>query len=152
MRTPLLSWSLADTASLPTRGLIQSAYQIRASSSPSGAPLLWDSGKVASSETLQLAYGGPALSSSERVWWRVTVWDGADTECEGSAPDAAFFEQALLGEAGWAGAEWLARFAQGQNASGAGGCSMYNVSSARNEVPRFRAEFDAEAGIESARA
>ena len=92
---PLLSWSLADTASPPTRGLVQSAYQIRASSSPSGMPMIWDSGKVASSETLQLAYGGPTLLSSERVWWRVVVWDGADAECQGSAPDAAFFEQAV---------------------------------------------------------
>jgi alpha-L-rhamnosidase len=149
---PLLSWSLADTASPPTRGLVQSAYQIRASSSPSGMPMIWDSGKVASSETLQLAYGGPTLLSSERVWWRVVVWDGADAECQGSAPDAAFFEQALVGEAGWAGAEWLARYAQAPNASGADGCKLYNASSARNEVPRFRAEFDVQAGIKSARA
>ena len=45
-----------------------------------GAPrrprLVWSSGRVASDESTQRVYEGPALRSGERYHWQVRVWDG----------------------------------------------------------------------------
>ena len=150
--TPLLSWELRNTTSPPTRGQRQSAYQITcfATAKRVGTPL-WDSGKVESAETLQVPYGGGRLGSSQGVWWSVSVWDSSGAACP--AGDGGFFETALQGEAGWGDAAWIARYAEAPNASGTDGCKLYNSSIDRNQVPRFRTEFDADsASVVSARA
>ncbi|MGC4046197.1 MAG: family 78 glycoside hydrolase catalytic domain [Armatimonas sp.] len=66
---PRLSW-------IVTNGQAQTAYQIQAGSKP-GASDLWDTGKVASEETLHHPYEGKALRSGQQVFWRVGVWDEA---------------------------------------------------------------------------
>jgi alpha-L-rhamnosidase len=72
---PRLFWKVTSK----DRGEQQTAYQIIAASTPerlsSGAPDLWDTGKVTSSETIQLPYGGKPLSSGQQVFWKVRVWD-----------------------------------------------------------------------------
>lgn len=74
---PRLSWRLAPLS----QGLRQSAWQIQVASSSGplnqGKPDVWDSGKVASPETAFIPYAGPALSSGQRLVWRVRAWDGA---------------------------------------------------------------------------
>ena len=62
---PRLGWKLASTAP----GAAQTAYQIEVSD-------LWDSGKVASDDSTDIPYGGPALESGRSYHWRVRVWDG----------------------------------------------------------------------------
>ena len=75
---PRLSWILISTG-LSERNQKQSAYRVLAASSPSrlraGHGDLWDTGKVASDQSIQLTYGGAALNSGQRVWWKVQVWD-----------------------------------------------------------------------------
>ena len=60
---PILSWQLQDTR----RGAKQTAYQIRVASSAEGLTQdhadVWDSGRVASDESVNVAYAGPALES-----------------------------------------------------------------------------------------
>lgn len=84
----------------------QTAYRIRVATSEAGlerAPL-WDSGKVGSSDNVQIAYAGPALVSRQRYWWQVQVWD-ADGKVTGwSAP--AWWETGLLAESDWQ-ANWI---------------------------------------------
>src|SRR5947208_857858 len=67
--TPRLSWALRSDA----RGDKQTAYQIRVASTLSGARKtqadLWDSGKVASGETLHIPYAGKPLKSGQECWW-----------------------------------------------------------------------------------
>ena len=98
----VFSWGLAATESPPPKGAAQSAYRIECSSKGAGgAADLWDSGKVESSESLQVAYGGKALKPSQLVHWTVSVWDGEGVSC-GSA--SGTFETALVaGEAGTGG-------------------------------------------------
>ena len=36
---------------------------------------LWDTGKVASDQSLHVAYAGKALASHASCWWKVRVWD-----------------------------------------------------------------------------
>jgi alpha-L-rhamnosidase len=100
---PRLSWELVSER----RAQFQSAYQIVAATSPdllkSDAPDLWDSGKITSTSTL-VEYHGRALSSGERCWWKVRIWDG-----EGQpVPDSptAWFEMALLSPEDWQAA-WI---------------------------------------------
>ena len=61
------------------RGQKQTAYQILVASSSEKLAKdrgdLWDSGKVASDETIQIPYAGEPLKSSQQVFWKVRVWD-----------------------------------------------------------------------------
>jgi len=72
---PRLSWALAGRS----RGQHQSAWQILIASSPTSLANdrgdLWDSGKVPSDETLHIRYAGKALASSQKVFWKLRVWD-----------------------------------------------------------------------------
>jgi alpha-L-rhamnosidase len=99
--SPRLSWKSRSDL----RGARQTAYQIvvAASDAALDGDLLWDSGKVASDQSLHVAYGGPALQPHQRCWWRVRVWDEHDAPSVWSAP--AFWEMGLLGSA-WQ-AEWI---------------------------------------------
>ncbi|PIB91379.1 alpha-L-rhamnosidase [Caulobacter sp. FWC2] len=103
--TPRFSWTIE---AFGAKGVKQSAYRIRvAVSRPSltGGPFLWDSGKVSSDATFDIAYAGPALASRQRLWWRVEAWDGAGKSIRASTP--AWFEMGLLEpwSAGWLEAE-----------------------------------------------
>lgn len=76
--TPRLSWVLL--ANRPgARDLRQTAYRVLVASSPEVLKRdrgdLWDSGKVASSQSNQLRYAGKPLVSQQSVWWKVQVWD-----------------------------------------------------------------------------
>ncbi len=82
---PRLDWRVESDK----RAQVQTAYQILVSSSEEALAKdsgdLWDSGKIASSETSQIAYGGQPLHSNQRVWWKLRAWDGADQPSEWSA-------------------------------------------------------------------
>src|ERR1700730_2859089 len=104
IRTPRLSWQITTTA----RGAAQSAYQIRIAPSEgalvTGVGLVWDSGKVASEESILRSYGGPPLESAHRYYWQVRIWDEHGSVSDWSAP--AFWEMGLLSAADWK-ADWI---------------------------------------------
>ena len=83
---PRLGWILESGS----RAQKQSAYRILVASSrdrlDADAGDLWDTGKVASSESIQIAYSGKQLRSYQPCWWKVRVWDGAGRPCGWSAP------------------------------------------------------------------
>ncbi len=103
---PRLSWLLEAKE----RGQLQTAYQVLAATSPEllakGTGDLWDSGKVASAGSVQVAYGGQPLRSGQRVYWKVRVWDREDRPSAYSAP--AWWEMGLLAPADWRAA-WVTR-------------------------------------------
>src|SRR5581483_9825944 len=103
---PWLSWIVAA----PERGARQTAYQVLAASSEAALRAdrgdIWDSGKVMSDATAQVAYAGAPLASGQRVWWKVRGWDGADVPSAWSAP--ATWEMGLLAASDWHG-QWIAR-------------------------------------------
>ncbi len=72
---PRLSWRVESTE----RGQKQSAYQIQVASEEKLLKQdrgdLWDSGNVASDETVNIAYAGKPLNSRQACWWKVRVWD-----------------------------------------------------------------------------
>ncbi|WP_428937381.1 family 78 glycoside hydrolase catalytic domain [Fontivita pretiosa] len=98
---PRLSWRLeADDPS--KRGQEQSAYQIVVIDH--SGQVIWDSGRVASSQTDQIAYGGAALATYQQVWWKVRVWDAEGRASDWSAP--ATWTMALLHPQDWQG-RWI---------------------------------------------
>ena len=78
--TPEFSWGFKDARP----GDFQSAYQIQLASGTTffktDQPDLWDSGKVASSQSLYITYAGKALPTDAEVCWRVRVWDSRGKE------------------------------------------------------------------------
>jgi alpha-L-rhamnosidase len=104
-RTPALSWRLESRQ----RNQSQSAYQVRVASGADalaeGDADVWDSGRVASGESVNVAYGGPALSSRQQLYWTVRVWDERGRPSEWSRPGQ--WEMGLLDEQDWQ-ADWVA--------------------------------------------
>jgi alpha-L-rhamnosidase len=102
---PRMSWRLVSD--LP--GQSQSAYRITAASSAAalaeGRPNLWDSGRVESSETIHIPYAGVSLTSGQRCWWQVQVWDQEGRDA--GLSDVAWFEMGLLTPEDWQPAYWI---------------------------------------------
>ena len=86
---PTLAWTVNDTS----RAESQTAYQIRVDGSGSH----WDSGRVASPNSLAVVYSGPPLVSDHSYEWAVRTWDKEGTLSPWSAP--ARFDTGLLSPA-----------------------------------------------------
>jgi alpha-L-rhamnosidase len=101
---PRLSWQPESA----TRGQKQTAYQILVASSPGTLAKdtgdLWDTGRVTSDQSIQLAYGGKPLSSRQRCCWKVRVWDKDGKPSAWS--EAAEWSMGLLGDSDWK-AQWI---------------------------------------------
>ena len=65
---PRLTWQLQNTGA--TRGETQTAYQVQVGST-SGAADVWDSGKVTSSDTVDVLYAGQPLLSGKKYYFVV---------------------------------------------------------------------------------
>ena len=135
-RKPRLSWRLQSGA----RGVTQSAYEIRVAASERGARAggdsVWSSGRVASDESSQRAYEGPALQSGRRYHWAVRVWDGAGKPTAWSDP--AWFEMGLLEPSDWK-ASWIEP-------------DLPEDVKTPGPSPMLRHQFKAKSGVERARA
>ncbi len=112
---PRLGWRLA-TAS---RGQAQAAYQVQVAGTRAraadGHADVWDSGRVASARSADVAYGGPAPRSQTRYYWRVRVWDAQGRVSAWSTP--AYFETGLAAP-NWT-ASWIGSPATTPSLSGA---------------------------------
>ena len=98
---PRLSWQLQSAGQL--RGDVQSAFQIQVGSS-AGAADLWDSGKVASSVTTDVLYAGQPMTSGQKCYWQLRVYDGSNSVSAWSAP--ACWSMGLLSPTNWT-AQWI---------------------------------------------
>lgn len=131
---PRLAWRLQSER----QGARQTAWQVVAASQPAllapGQADLWDSGKVESDQSVQVVYAGSPLTSRQRVFWQVTIWDetGASAQSE-----TAWFEMGLLQETDWQ-ARWIGAAFSG------GARSMF-------PVPYLRKGFTLPAGVAHAR-
>ncbi|MEI7900929.1 MAG: family 78 glycoside hydrolase catalytic domain [bacterium] len=98
------------------RGFRQSAWQLELKRDTQA---IWDSGKVASGETVQIEYNGPALAPCTLYSWRVRVWDQNNKASDWSAP-ARFSTGLRDWKAQWIGrrpeAEWRARYQASRDA------------------------------------
>ena len=126
---PRLSWIVSSTG----KGKVQSAYQIIVASSEENIGKnvgdLWDSGKVASSQTNQIEYAGKGLESREQCWWKVMIWDGEGKKSDWSAVSS--WKMGLMNKADWK-AKWIgydkpepAKYKQPELDMNLDGCNWY---------------------------
>ncbi|MDR1419291.1 MAG: glycoside hydrolase family 78 protein [Treponema sp.] len=101
---PLLAWR----TDCDRPGGKQTAWQVVAAAAKEelegGEYTRWNSGKVAGSRFCGIPYNGSPLSSAERVWWKVRIWD--EEGKPGGFSDAVFFEMGLLETSSWKG-RWM---------------------------------------------
>ena len=106
MPKPRFFWVLEHTE----RGQVQSAYEIIVSTDPKAAAGdIWDSGKVASPKSTQIAFAGKALESGHSYFWKARTWDRQGRESEWSA--VARFDTGLFNRADWKGV-WIGKRSQ----------------------------------------
>ncbi len=99
-QTPRFTWQLeADR-----RNVQQTAYEIRVSKDMTGKSPVWATGKVASDQSVLVAYSGTPLASGQRYFWQVRVWDNQNQVSGWSQP--AFWQAALLNANDWQ-AKWI---------------------------------------------
>ena len=103
--TPRFGWLPQDG----DPGEVQTAYRITVARE--GGPVVWDSGKVLSSEQSYVPYGGPPLEPGTAYTWTVRTWDRDD---QVSPPATGRFETGL-GDDDWEGAQWIRRDATGND-------------------------------------
>ena len=96
---PRLNWIVESVE----RGQRQTAYQVLVASDEErlakGRGDLWDTGRVKSSETVGIVYGGKGLASRQRCYWKVKVWDKDGKASEWSEP--ALWSMGLLKPRDW---------------------------------------------------
>lgn len=104
--TPRFSWKLTADE----RGTMQSAYQLMVATDPRQLTAergdLWDTGRVASAQSLHVRYAGLPLQSGQDYYWKLRVWDQRGQPSAFSAP--ARFSTALLAPDDWQ-ARWIGR-------------------------------------------
>lgn len=100
---PRFSWKIRSNE----RNWMQSAYRIWVASSPEALKKradVWDSGEVASSQSLNIRYGGRPLTSNTRYYWCVRVWDRRRVPL--AVVPVSFWQTGLLKPADWT-AQWI---------------------------------------------
>lgn len=125
---PGFSWMLSS----PQRNVMQTAYQIRVSM---GKHEVWNTGKVASDQSLYIIYRGEALRPGQKYSWQVKVWDNSGRNSGWSEP--ATWQMGLLTPADWQ-AKWIT--------------PGYKEDSLEHHCPLFRKEFSLNKKIRTATA
>jgi len=102
--SPHLSWNLTSDH----RGQKQTAYRILVASSAERLAKdegdIWDSGMVESGDSHGVKYGGKAMKSRSRCFWKVKVWDGERHVSVWSEPSE--WSMGILSEGHWKG-QWI---------------------------------------------
>ncbi|MFD0712257.1 family 78 glycoside hydrolase catalytic domain [Paenibacillus sp. GCM10027626] len=132
VKVPRFSWKLDANR----RGTTQLAYRIQTAESIHGfdSPS-WDSGRIESSQTILVEYGGPEVRSRTRYYYRVKAWDHDGRESEWSLP--CWWETGLLSSEEWK-ADWITPESQA-------------IDPDAPEAFLLRSSFLAKQGIEKAR-
>jgi alpha-L-rhamnosidase len=101
---PRLAWLVESDV----RGQHQSAYRILVATDPQqlhdDRGDLWDSGKVTSNQTTEIAFAGAPLQSRTHAFWKVKTWDKDGVESPWS--EQATFVMGLLKPEDWT-AQWI---------------------------------------------
>ncbi len=131
VNVPRFTWQLESDE----RGVSQTAFSIRLAESGDALKktksLLWESGKISSGESVQVAYRGPELRSDTRYYWQVRIWDQDDKSSDWSKP--AWFQMGFLKLSDWK-AKWIQPAEQED----------------RDASPYFRNEFSLQKTVRSA--
>ena len=134
---PRLDWRLASSE--PDQA--QTAYQVLVATDASrlavGQADVWDSGKVPSSDSVNVAYAGTSLVARQHGVWTVRVWDAQDRPSAFATParwEVGPWDEEVEGD-------WIGRASQAGESQ----------SERERSVSYFRREFTLPEGFQSAR-
>jgi alpha-L-rhamnosidase len=138
---PRLSWKLQSR----WRGQRQTAYQLLVADSARMIKMdrgnLWDSGKVASDQSIHVVYAGRPLTSRTRCYWKVRVWDAGDKTSPFS--EVGTWDMGLLASADWK-AQWISAPASSMGVppmEDTGKMPVLREDKASQPAPLFRKSF-----------
>jgi len=100
VQKPRLSWKIVSDK----ENLMQTAYEIRVTYQTAKGKAVWTSGKVNSSQSVNVIYDGPTLKSMQHLNWQVRVWDNKNKATAWSEP--ASWEMGILDADLWK-ASWI---------------------------------------------
>jgi alpha-L-rhamnosidase len=104
--SPKLSWELKAGE----RNTMQTAYHILVSDNAENLDKnignIWDSKRVNSSASIEVAYTGKPLLSAKTYYWKVMVWDNHQHASTWS--EVAKWQMGLLSATDWNNAKWIA--------------------------------------------
>lgn len=105
--SPRLSWNIEATSD-QTKDQKQIAYQILVATSPERLSEedadLWNSGKTISDANMQIAYQGNKLTSMQKCYWKVKIWNSEKNYTTWS--EVAKWSMGLLEDSDWS-SEWI---------------------------------------------
>jgi alpha-L-rhamnosidase len=134
VRKPRLSWELVSVE----KGVLQTNYEVRVAGTEAElarGKLIWDSGRQASDQSIQVEYGGPALESSRIYYWQVRASDNHGHLSDWSR--TARWEMGLLEVSDWK-VKWIAP-------------NSLEEDKKSNPAPLLRREFSVKKKVERAR-
>lgn len=103
-KVPRLSWKLNSRE----RSQSQKAYELIVSDNlkdaEQGIGNVWSTGKIVSSQNVQIEYKGAALNSFTRYYWKIKVYNQDDEKSAWSSVN--WFETAMLDASDWK-AQWI---------------------------------------------
>jgi len=104
-KQPRLSWIISASAANTT----QTAYQILVADSKEKLQQnegnIWDSKKVVSSQSIQVAYKGALLLAAKKYYWKVKVWNHQNIASSWS--DINSWQMGLPSMKDWGEAKWI---------------------------------------------
>ena len=151
--TALFSWQMQTGQ----RNQVQTAYQVMVSETQdqlnTSKGIVWDSGKLNSSQSALVSYNGPELKPAQIYYWKVKIWNQDNHSSAWS--EMATFHAGLLSDSDWRDAKWIGyrdllpelKVVPGIHE---GGDEMGKLGLLRPIVPLLRKEFEASGEIESA--
>ncbi|MCF0196708.1 MAG: alpha-rhamnosidase, partial [Bacteroidaceae bacterium] len=101
IQQPRFSWMMqADQ-----RGTVQQSYNIRVATDAAMSQVVWQSGEVASRQSVDVEATGFTLQPMTRYYWQVTVADNHGATA--TSTEKAYFETGLLTEQAWGATKWI---------------------------------------------
>jgi alpha-L-rhamnosidase len=102
---PRFSWQLQSIQN----NILQTAFQILVSNDESQLQKnignIWDSKKITSNTSIQVAYKGKLLASTKKYFWKVKVWDNKGNASNWSS--SSYWQMGLLQKDDWTKAKWI---------------------------------------------
>ena len=140
--SPALSWQVEG------EGSIQQSYRVLVATTPEalkrGADL-WDSGRVESAACSGIQYEGKPLTSRQRCYWKVILWDQNNEVSPASS--AGTWEMGLLNDDDWQGSWLAAESSAEQKSRQVGGTWVTADGTGVEGFPAFRLPFSSSSGM-----
>jgi alpha-L-rhamnosidase len=128
-KQPRFSWKITGTGN----NILQTGYLLKVATDNKFSNVVWQSGRIASGESVLQPYLGSDLKSSQRYFWQVKIWDNRGKESKWS--ETAYWEMGLLSQPEWK-AKWI---------------ELANDTARYSPSPYFRKEFPVTRKIAAAR-